>query len=35
MPYSMAICTPLSNFEANLNYKDAIDPAGDTTFLKA
>jgi hypothetical protein len=28
MPYSMAVNTPLSNFEANLNYKDTIDPAG-------
>ena len=28
MPYSMAVCTPLSNFEANLNYKDTFDPAG-------
>jgi isoleucyl-tRNA synthetase len=28
MPYSTACTTPLSNFEANQNYKDAIDPAG-------
>lgn len=27
MPYSMAVCSPLSNFEANLNYKDTTDPA--------
>ncbi|KAJ1344418.1 hypothetical protein BSLG_000978 [Batrachochytrium salamandrivorans] len=27
MPYSMAVCTPLSNFEANQNYKDVVDPA--------
>jgi len=27
MPYSTACTTPLSNFEANLNYKDAQDPA--------
>ncbi len=27
MPYSMACCTPLSNFEAGQNYKDVDDPA--------
>ncbi|KAJ3088320.1 isoleucine--tRNA ligase, partial [Quaeritorhiza haematococci] len=27
MPYSTACNTPLSNFEANLNYKDVNDPA--------
>jgi isoleucyl-tRNA synthetase len=27
MPYSMGCATPLSNFEANLNYKDVQDPA--------
>jgi len=27
MPYSTALCTPLSNFEAQQNYKDAQDPA--------
>jgi isoleucyl-tRNA synthetase len=27
MPYSTACTTPLSNFEANLNYKDVDDPA--------
>lgn len=27
MPYSMACGTPLSNFEAGLNYKDVEDPA--------
>jgi hypothetical protein len=27
MPYSTACCTPLSNFEAGLNYKDVSDPA--------
>lgn len=32
MPYSMAVNTPLSNFEANLNYKDAIDPAVVVSF---
>jgi isoleucyl-tRNA synthetase len=32
MPYSMAINTPLSNFEANLNYKDTIDPAVVVSF---
>ena len=28
MPYSMGCATPLSNFEANQNYKDVTDPAG-------
>ncbi|CAF3991096.1 unnamed protein product [Rotaria sp. Silwood2] len=27
MPYSMGCCTPLSNFEADLNYKNVDDPA--------
>lgn len=27
MPYSMALNTPLSNFEAQMNYKDVQDPA--------
>lgn len=27
MPYSTALCTPLSNFEAQQNYKDAQDPS--------
>jgi isoleucyl-tRNA synthetase len=27
MPYSTALCTPLSNFEASLNYRDAQDPS--------
>jgi isoleucyl-tRNA synthetase len=27
MPFSTACGTPLSNFEAGLNYKDAVDPA--------
>ena len=27
MPFSTACTTPLSNFEANLNYKDVSDPA--------
>jgi len=27
MPFSMACATPLSNFEAGLNYKDVRDPA--------
>ncbi len=26
MPYSWALSTPLSNFEANSNYKDVQDP---------
>lgn len=32
MPYSTACTTPLSNFEANLNYKDVSDPAIVVTF---
>lgn len=28
MPYSTKCLTPLSNFEANQNYKDVVDPAG-------
>ena len=32
MPYSMAVSTPLSNFEANLNYKDTFDPAVVVSF---
>ena len=32
MPYSTACTTPLSNFEANLNYKDVSDPAVFVTF---
>ena len=28
MPYSTALNTPLSNFEANENYKDTYDPSG-------
>jgi isoleucyl-tRNA synthetase len=27
MPYSVRLSTPLSNFEANLNYKDVQDPS--------
>ncbi len=27
MPFSTACATPLSNFEAGLNYKDVKDPA--------
>ncbi len=27
MPYTTRLCTPLSNFEANLNYKEVQDPA--------
>src|SRR5690348_16594746 len=27
MPYSTALCTPLSNFEATQNFKDAQDPS--------
>ena len=32
MPYSIALTTPLSNFEANLNYKEVHDPAVYVTF---
>ena len=32
MPYSMALNTPLSNFEAQQNYKDVFDPAVVLTF---
>ena len=32
MPYSTACNTPLSNFEANLNYKDVNDPAVIVSF---
>lgn len=32
MPYSTACSTPLSNFEAGLNYKDVNDPAVVVTF---
>ncbi|KAI9800293.1 MAG: isoleucine--tRNA ligase [Piccolia ochrophora] len=32
MPYSTALCTPLSNFEAQQNYKDAQDPAVVVSF---
>lgn len=28
MPYSTGCTTPLSNFEANMMYKDVSDPAG-------
>ena len=32
VPYSVGISTPLSNFEANLNYKDTQDPALTVAF---
>lgn len=32
VPYSVGISTPLSNFEANLNYKTVQDPAITITF---
>ncbi|KAF2114605.1 tRNA synthetases class I-domain-containing protein [Lophiotrema nucula] len=32
MPYSMALATPLSNFEASQNYKDVQDPAVVVSF---
>ena len=28
MPYSTACNTPISNFEAGLDYRDVSDPAG-------
>lgn len=34
MPYSPACTTPLSNFEAGLNYKDVSDPASETRFVR-
>jgi isoleucyl-tRNA synthetase len=32
MPYSWRVSTPLSNFEANLNYKDVQDPSATARF---
>lgn len=32
MPYSTTCNTPLSNFEAGLNYKDVSDPAVMVSF---
>ena len=32
MPFSTACSTPLSNFEAGLNYKDVSDPAVMVSF---
>ena len=32
MPYSTALATPLSNFEASQNYKDVQDPAVVVSF---
>lgn len=32
MPFSTACATPLSNFEAGLNYKDVADPAVVVSF---
>nr|WCZ58604.1 isoleucyl-tRNA synthetase [Andalucia godoyi] len=32
MPYSVGCTTPLSNFEANMNYKDVSDPAVVVSF---
>ncbi len=32
MPFSMKLGTPLSNFEANLNYKDVDDPSATVAF---
>lgn len=29
MPYSTGLTTPLSNFEAGLDYRDVSDPAGE------
>ena len=33
MPYSTALTTPLSNFEAGLAYKEVDDPAGELYIL--
>ena len=35
MPFSTALGTPLSNFEANQNYKDVTDPAITIAFSAA
>jgi isoleucyl-tRNA synthetase len=35
MPYSTAVHTPLSNFEAKQNYKDVDDPAGTCVRCRA
>ena len=35
MPVSVALETPLSNFEANMNYRDVQDPAVTVTFRLA
>lgn len=32
MPYSTGLTTPLSNFEAGLDYRDVNDPAGSCVF---
>ncbi len=32
MPFSMKLGTPLSNFEANLNYKEVDDPSLTVAF---
>lgn len=32
VPYSIGVSTPLSNFEANLNYQDVQDPAVTVSF---
>ena len=32
LPFSTACTTPLSNFEANLNYKEVSDPAISIAF---
>ena len=34
MPFSMKLGTPLSNFEANLNYKEVDDPSVTVAFKK-
>ena len=33
MPYSTQCITPLSNFEANMNYKDVSDPSGNLIII--
>jgi isoleucyl-tRNA synthetase len=34
MPYSMGCTTPLSNFEAGLEYRDVNDPSGERCLLR-
>lgn len=34
MPFSTACNTPLSNFESGQNYKEVVDPAGESNFCR-